>query len=407
MFSSRLWRRSFNGFVSMLNRAVRTPPPVFRIIGSGLSQAGTRPVFKLTATFSALLISQASAPVYADSTDNTINTGTYLSRNFVADAVAVASPSVVNIRCSMGGFFGTESSGSGFIISEDGFVATNAHVVEHSSTGEVLVTLWNGQKKRGMVHSLDKGTDIALVKLDMETPRLTATGGTLSEDASTLQVARLGKSSQLRAGEFVVALGSPLLLSNSVTFGIVSSTARLGSELGMSQSRTEYIQTDAAINVGNSGGPLVNINGEVIGINTMKIQHSSGISFAIPIDTATMVIEQLKTHKRVVRPYIGMRIANYYAAGAGDNSGRRTRSRQSRNFAPSVVMITDVEVYSPCFDAGLARGDIILEIDGHKVGDVKDVLENIGLEVEQNISLTVQKQDGSIVKTTIKTVPKR
>jgi len=387
----------FTGYRSVRNSLGRFA----RLIHRGRS----KPIAKLTVTLStsALVFATASTPTLADSADNSFSHA-YLSKNFVADAVAIASPSVVNIRCSMGGFFGSESAGSGFIISEDGFVATNAHVVEHS-TGEVLVTLWNGQKKRGIVHSLDKATDIALIKLDTDAPRLTATGGSLSEDTADLPVAKLGRSSDLRAGEFVVALGSPLLLSNSVTFGIVSSTARLGSELGMSQNRTEFIQTDAAINVGNSGGPLVNIGGEVIGINTMKIQHSSGISFAIPIDTALLVIKQLQERKRVLRPYIGMRIANYYS-GAGID--RRSKGRHGpRNFAPSVVMITDVEVHSPCFDAGLERGDIILEVEGQKVGDVKDVLENIGFEVNQRITVTVQKQDGRSVKTTITTVPKK
>lgn len=401
MFTNAMWRQSFNKFVRIINKP----------------NAKSAPILKLAATLSTslLLYSQTSSPATADH-HLWDNGSQHLTKNFVADAVAIASPSVVNIRSSMGNsMFGhMESSGSGFIISEDGFVATNAHVVE-KSTGNVLVTLWNGQKKRGVVHSYDTVTDIALVKIDTsDIPKLTATGGSLSEDQSeALPVARLGQSSQLRAGEFVVALGSPLLLSNSVTFGIVSSTARLGSELGMNQNRTEFIQTDAAINMGNSGGPLVNINGEVIGINTMKIQFSSGISFAIPIDTAKLVIAQLKANKKVQRPYIGMRIANYYNPvtdkdAKAEGGKESAKSKGPARYRPSVVMIMDVEPNSPCAEAGLGRGDIIIEIEGDKVGDVKDVLEHIGVEVDQQIKLTVQKKkDGRTLSTTIKTVAKK
>lgn len=214
----------------------------------------------------------------------------FLNNNFIADAAAIALPSVVNIVCNVqGGFFTTASSGSGFIVSTDGFIVTNAHVVENAANSKVLVTLSNFQKKIGFVHSLDKKTDIALVKLE-------------SSRYEIFSAAKLGSSGNLRAGEFVVALGSPLHLQNTVTFGIISAIARHGSELGMAKSRSEYIQTDAAINVGNSGGPLVNLQGEVIGINVMKAKGVDGISFAIPIDIASQIIKQLMKSKRVVRP---------------------------------------------------------------------------------------------------------
>jgi len=139
---------------------------------------------------------------------------------------------------------------------------------------------------------MDRLSDIALIKIE----------ASVGED---LPIATLGRSNKLKAGEFVVALGSPLFLQNSVSFGIVSATARHGSEIGMEKNRTDFIQTDAAINVGNSGGPLVNLDGEVIGINSMKAQGVDGISFAIPIDTASIIVNQLMKNKRVVRPYIG------------------------------------------------------------------------------------------------------
>ena len=194
---------------------------------------------------------------------------------------------------------------------------TNAHVVAPSTDGKVLVTMWNGRKRRGLVHSMDKLSDIALVKL--------ADVG-YDED---LPIAVLGVSGKLHIGEFVVALGSPLQLQNSITFGIVSATARHGSELGMAQNRTEFIHTDAAINVGNSGGPLVNLDGEVVGINSMKVRDSDGVSFAIPIDTAQQVIKQLLANKRVIRPYVGLRMINFTAS-----NNRKLKARDKNGTSP-------------------------------------------------------------------------
>jgi S1-C subfamily serine protease len=183
-----------------------------------------------------------------------------LSRNFVADVVEQVLPSVVNITCQ------TEwaiLSGSGFII-EGGFVITNDHVVSRAKNRQVVVTLHDGQKRNAYVHSTDPKSDIALLKFaDRE----------LSKD---LPFVTLGSSQALRPGEFVIAIGSPGTLQNSVSLGIVSNTARQGRELGILKSRYDYIQTDAAINQGSSGGPLLNLNGEVIGINSMKKADSGG-----------------------------------------------------------------------------------------------------------------------------------
>jgi HtrA serine peptidase 2 len=149
------------------------------------------------------------------------------------------------------------------------------------------------------VHSSDPLSDVAILQIDAgDSPREWPT-------------VALGTSSEVRAGEWVCALGSPFSLQNSVSAGIVSAVARHSSELGFPQKGGEYIQTDAAINAGNSGGPLVNLDGQVIGINTMKVDGSVGISFAIPIDTAAQVIEQLLAHKKVVRAYIGMQMINF------------------------------------------------------------------------------------------------
>lgn len=149
-----------------------------------------------------------------------------------------------------------------------------------------------------MIHSTDPLSDIAILQIESEDRK---------KEWPTIN---LGVSSDLRAGEWVCALGSPFSLQNSVSAGIISAVARHSSELGYPQKSGEYIQTDAAINSGNSGGPLVNLDGEVIGINTMKVDGSVGISFAIPIDTAAQVIDQLLAHKKVVRAYIGLQMVN-------------------------------------------------------------------------------------------------
>ena len=307
-----------------------------------------------------------------------------LTRNFVADCVEIASPSVVNVRSEsrVPGTFGAmtgASSGSGFIISQDGFVVTNAHVVAHNSTGgRVVITQWSGKKRDGVIHSVDDATDIALIKL---------TDVTYDEE---LPVATMGSSGKLRPGEFVVALGSPLTLSNSVTFGIVSSCARQAAELGMRGSRLEYIQTDAAINQGNSGGPLVNLDGNVVGIANMKLQGGDGISFAIPIDLALQVIRQLKSSKRVVRPFLGVHMANFNPA-----KGRKFRKEDKMVETAEVqVLIIDVERGSPAEQAGLRASDIITEIDGKPCKGVQTLLHAVGIEIGRRIELKVRR-DGS------------
>lgn len=266
----------------------------------------------------------------------------HLGRNFVADAVEVASPSVVNIMSQVKGSFTTQSvlsGGSGFIYSSDGLIVTNAHVVNKAEDGKVLVTMWDGKKKIGRVHSLDNKSDIALVKI-------------MDVERDDLPTARIGSSSDLRPGEFVVALGSPYLLSNSVSFGVVSAVARHSSELGAGSQR-EFIQTDTSVHTGNSGGPLVNIDGEVIGITTMKLDGVDGISFAIPIDTAQLIIRQLLTSKKVVRPYIGISFAHFIPDR--DTEGRLRKRTNIFTAEAYQIVISDVKSDSPAMKAGLCK----------------------------------------------------
>jgi len=287
---------------------------------------------------------------------------------------------VVNIvsKAEVPGTFGSvsgASSGSGFILSEDGYIVTNAHVVAHNVGGRVVVTQWNGKKRDAVIHSLDTATDVCLVKL---------TDVLYDEE---LPVATLGVSSKLRTGEFVVALGSPLMLSNSVTFGVVSSTARQGTELGLRGSRLEFIQTDAAINQGNSGGPLVNLSGEVVGVNNMKLQGGDGISFAIPIDLVMQVVRQLKAKGRVVRPYIGVNMVNFNPA-----KGRKHRKDDKLLEATELqVLVVSVEKGSPAAQAGLQAGDIIVEVDGKPLKGVHTLLHAIGLDIGRRLEMRVNR----------------
>lgn len=305
-------------------------------------------------------------------------------QNFIADAAELASPSVVNISADMAvaKFLVGQTSGSGFVLDSSGFIVTNAHVVSKAAGGKVFVTLWNDRTRReARVHSLDKASDLALVKL-VDPP----------ED---LPVATIGNSSHLRVGEFVVALGSPLMLMNSVTAGIVSATARHGSELGMdSSNRTEYIQTDAAINVGNSGGPLVNLDGDVVGINCMKAM-AEGMSFAIPIDAAMGIIEQLKSRKKASRPYLGVKIVNFLPDEGKKGKKRSRRRTIVESDEDTRVLIVEVEPTSPAARAGLQTGDIITSVNGKRLHGVRDFLDIVSHgDVQKRLDLDVNRQDG-------------
>ncbi len=294
-----------------------------------------------------------------------------LNRQFIADAAAKAAPAVVNITCAVaGGPFGVSrgvSAGSGFIIESSGVVITNAHVVARATDPRnVRVTMWDGRVFAGAVRAADAAADIAIVEMRADARRQRAPA------PRALPTATIGSSSRLRAGEFVVALGSPLNLGRTVTAGIVSATARAGSEIGLGASRSEFLQTDAAINVGNSGGPLVNLDGEVIGVNTMKVAQADGISFAVPIEVAWPVATRLRRDGRVARPFLGFRFHQ-----APDGAG---------------VVVVEVARGSPAEASGLEPGDRLLEFDGAQVGRVRDVTTRlVAVKPGQRLKLRIQR----------------
>ena len=237
--------------------------------------------------------------------------------------------------------------GSGFILSTDGFVMTNAHVVEGAD--EVLVTLTDKREFKAKIIGYDKRSDVALVKID-------ATG---------LPAVKLGDVGRLKVGEWVMAIGSPFGLDNTVTAGIVSAKQRdTGDYLS-------FIQTDVAINPGNSGGPLINMRGEVVGINSQIYSRSGGfmgISFAIPIDEATRVSDQLRASGRVSRGRIGVQIEAVSkevaeSVGLGKAQG---------------AFVRGVETGSPAEKAGVEAGDIITKFDGKAIDKSSDLPRLVG-----------------------------
>jgi S1-C subfamily serine protease len=254
-------------------------------------------------------------------------------------------------------------SGSGFVFTPDGFMLTNSHVVERAT--KVRATFADGTSYPAELVGRDPDTDLAVLRVD----------------APSLIAARLGDSSRLRAGQLVIAIGNPLGFASTVTSGVVSA---LGRTMRAQSGRPidAVIQTDAALNPGNSGGPLVDSRGEVVGINTAIIAGAQGICFAIPVSTAHLVIPQLITEGRVRRGWIGV-------AGQTIQLSRR-RVQLSHLAAPGAVLITEIAPRSPADSAGLRPRDIIIGFADSVVGDIDDLQRLLTRErIDRATSITV------------------
>jgi S1-C subfamily serine protease len=268
--------------------------------------------------------------------------------------------------------FPVEGVGSGVIIDKKGYILTNNHVIEKAN--KLKVTTTDGNMYEGNVVGADKQTDLAIIKID-------------SKDA--LSSAELGNSDLLKIGQIVIAIGNPFGLDGgpSVTAGIISSlTRRLQFENGV----MELIQTDASINPGNSGGPLVNTRGEVIGINTAKIPYAQGIGFAVPINVAKMIINDLITNGRVTnRPYIGI------------SAIKINRELANLYRLPSIqgALIAQIQDNSPAHKADLRKGDIVESIDGITIIDPYQISNHIRkLSIQDKIIIRINRYGKRIDK---------
>ncbi len=255
-----------------------------------------------------------------------------------------------------------QSLGTGFIISDDGYILTNNHVV--NGADEVLVKLSDGRELKAEIKGQDEKLDLALLKLTDGTNKFTATA--------------LGDSDALEVGEWVMAIGNPFGLAQTVTAGIVSAKGRV---IG-SGPYDDFIQTDASINPGNSGGPLFNAQGKVIGINTAIIAGGQGIGFAIPINVAKGVVSQLKATGKVVRGYLGI---NFQGLEPGLVKSLKLPSDKG-------ALITNVEKDSPADKAGLKNGDVIVAFDGKTVGTDNELPKLVAATpIDKQVKVTIYR----------------
>ena len=275
----------------------------------------------------------------------------------VAGAVEIVSPSVLRIDVERDGR--RSGSGSGFVIAPDGFALTNSHVAGGAS--KIEVTLADGRRSTAQLVGDDPDTDLAVIRIA----------------ADDLVPATLGRSADLRVGQIAIALGSPFGFHGSVTAGVVSA---LGRSLRAQSGRLidDVLQTDAALNPGNSGGPLVNSRGEVIGVNTATILPAQGLCFAIAVDLARFVAGKLMHDGRITRAFLGI---------AGQNARlRRALARRHALANETGVLVLSVERASPADAVGLREGDIVVALAGEPVAGVDDLHrlltgERIGAEL--------------------------
>ncbi|NJL45956.1 MAG: PDZ domain-containing protein [Leptolyngbyaceae cyanobacterium SM2_3_12] len=323
------------------------------------------------------------------------------SPNFIAAAVERVGPAVVRIDAerSVSGvspealenpffrrFFGDEmppsvgpdhleqGTGSGFILNSEGQILTNAHVVEGTKT--VKVTLRDGRTFEGTVVGSDSVTDVAVVKIE----------------ATDLPAVPLGSTETLIPGQWAIAIGNPLGLDNTVTAGIISAIGRTSNQVGIPEKRVQFIQTDAAINPGNSGGPLLNDQGEVIGMNTAIRANAQGLGFAIPIETAKRIADQLFETGEVKHPFLGIQMVEA-SAEVVERINQEEGLNLKVNEDESGVLIVGILEGSPAQMAGLKLGDIIQAIGDQPVNDPTEVQAEVeSSAIGENLQITISRE---------------
>lgn len=372
------------------------------LLGSGMTLAGgylANNQQQVAETASKLAVERVNAaPALPGNTDP----------NFITRVVQKVGPAVVRINSSrtvntelpdefdnpfFRRFFGSQipsrrrrrverGTGSGFILSSDGRILTNAHVVDGAD--RVTVTLKDGRRFQGEVIGRDELTDVAVVKIQ----------------ARNLPTVKLGNSDTLQPGEWAIAIGNPLGLDNSVTTGIISGTGRSSNQVGVPDKRVQFIQTDAAINPGNSGGPLLNARGEVIGMNTAIIRGAQGLGFSIPINTAQRISNQLIATGKAQHPYLGIQMVSLtpelkQRINSDPNSGFTVNEDKG-------VLIVRVMSNSPAAKAGIRAGDIIQRLNGQIVANASAVQKGVAkAQVGGNVRLDLLR-DGRSIKIAVK-----
>ncbi len=315
--------------------------------------------------------------------------------NFVTIAVSKAESAVVQVNVSktVGGsipgvfrpFAGRSAPpgsvirglGSGFVINSTGQIITNAHVVDNADT--VTVSFQDGRILEGKVLGKDPVTDVAVIQVEAE----------------NLPIVTLGDSDKVQQGQWAIAIGNPLGLQETVTVGVISGVDRSSMDIGVPDKRIGFLQTDAAINPGNSGGPLLNANGDVIGVNTAIIRGTQGLGFAIPINTAKQIAQQLIATGEVQHPYIGIQMVALTPQvkamiNQAPNSDITVEDDQG-------ILVLQVGRGSPAAKAGLRTGDVIKELNDRSVDTAKtvqQVLDQVGVGGQLNVK--VQRSDRTV-----------